>query len=79
MGIAMMAGVMVRGQDPNYSQWLNAPLYYNPAYAGLNSGLKLRLSCRDQWPNLPVDFKTMYFSGDYGDRNLPGSGALVCW
>lgn len=74
--LTVMAGFVVRGQDPNYSQWLNAPLYYNPAYAGLNSGLKLRLSCRDQWPNLPVDFKTMYFSGDYGDRNLPGSGGV---
>ena len=29
----------VRGQDPNYSQWLNAPIYYNPAYAGLYTGM----------------------------------------
>jgi type IX secretion system PorP/SprF family membrane protein len=66
----------VRGQDPNYSQWLNAPLYYNPAYTGINTGLRARLSCRDQWPNLPVDFKTLYFSADFGDRNLPGSGGI---
>jgi type IX secretion system PorP/SprF family membrane protein len=64
------------GQDPNYSQWLNAPLYYNPAYAGLNTGLRVRFSARDQWPNLQQDFKTYYFSADFGDRNLPGSGGL---
>jgi type IX secretion system PorP/SprF family membrane protein len=63
-------------QDPNYSQWLNAPLYYNPAYAGLSTGLRARLSARDQWPNLQQDFKTYYFSADFGDRNLPGAGGL---
>lgn len=66
----------IKGQDPNYSQWLNAPLYYNPAFTGLTSGIRTRLSCREQWPSLPVDFKTLYFSGDYGDRNLPGSGGI---
>lgn len=67
---------LLKGQDPNYSQWLNAPLYYNPAFTGLNSGLRARFSCRDQWPSLPVDYKTLYFSADYGDRNLPGSGGI---
>lgn len=67
---------VVMGQDPNYSQWLNAPLYYNPAYAGLSSGLRARFSARDQWPNLQQDFRTYYFSADYGDRNLPGAGGI---
>jgi type IX secretion system PorP/SprF family membrane protein len=66
----------VRAQDPNYSQWLNAPLYYNPAYAGMSSGIRARLSARDQWPNLEQPYKTYYFSVDYGDRNLPGAGGI---
>ncbi|NQV01805.1 MAG: PorP/SprF family type IX secretion system membrane protein [Bacteroidia bacterium] len=65
-----------QGQDPNYSQWLSAPLYYNPAFTGLNNGIRARLSYRDQWPNLPVDFHTLYFSADLGDRRLPGSGGI---
>lgn len=64
------------GQDPNYSQWLNAPLYYNPAYTGLNTGIRARFSARDQWPNLEQDFRTLYFSADLGDRNLPGAGGI---
>lgn len=63
-------------QDPNYSQWLNTPVYYNPAFTGLNSGFRARFSYRDQWPNLPVDYRTMYFSADLGDRSLPGAGGL---
>jgi type IX secretion system PorP/SprF family membrane protein len=66
----------VRGQDPNYSQFFSTPLYYNPAYTGISTGLKARFDFRDQWPNLPVDFRSYYFSADIGDRNLPGSGGL---
>jgi type IX secretion system PorP/SprF family membrane protein len=71
-----MAPLSLCGQDPNYTQWLNAPVYYNPAFTGLNLGLRARFSYREQWPALPVDFKTMYFSADWGDRNLPGAGGL---
>jgi len=74
--VLMGEWTVLQAQDPNYSQWLNSPLYYNPAFTGLYSGLRTRLSCREQWPNLPVDYKTLYFSGDYGDRNLPGSGGI---
>ncbi len=65
-----------RGQDPNYSQYFSEPLYFNPAYTGLNTGLRARFSFRDQWPNLPVDFRSYYFSADIGDRNLPGAGGF---
>jgi type IX secretion system PorP/SprF family membrane protein len=65
-----------RGQDPNYSQFFSTPLYYNPAYTGINTGVRARFTFRDQWPNLPVDFRSYYFSADLGDRNLPGSGGI---
>ena len=74
-GMLLVAG-SVKGQDPNFSQWFSTPLYYNPAYAGVNTGLRARFLFRDQWPNLPVDFKSYYFSADLGDRRLPGSGGL---
>ena len=66
----------VRGQDPNFSQFFNTPTYYNPAFTGLNTGLRARLTYRNQWPNLPASFKSYFFSADLGERNLPGSGGL---
>ena len=63
-------------QDINYSQYFSTPLYYNPAFTGLNTGLRTRFTFRDQWPTLPVDIKSYYFSADIGDRNLPGAGGL---
>ena len=65
-----------QGQDPNFSQFFNAPTYYNPAFTGLNTGLQARFSYRNQFPNLPASFKSYFFSGDVGERNLPGSGGL---
>lgn len=72
----ILIGMVTQGQDPNYSQFFNTPLYYNPAFTGIYNGLNVRFSFRDQWPNLPVDFKSYYFSADLGDRSLPGAGGL---
>jgi type IX secretion system PorP/SprF family membrane protein len=63
-------------QDPNFSQFFNTPIYFNPAFTGLNQGLRFRFTFRDQWPNLPVSFKSYFFSADVGERRLPGSGGL---
>lgn len=63
-------------QDMNYSQYFSTPIYYNPAYTGINTGIRARFLYRNQWPSLPVSFKSYYFSADLGDRNLPGSGGL---
>ncbi len=75
LGILILAPD-VKSQDPNFSQWFSTPLYYNPAYTGVATGLRGRFLFRDQWPNLPMDFKSYYFSADIGDRRLPGSGGL---
>ncbi len=64
------------GQDPLFSQYFSAPLYYNPALTGIGTGLRVRFNYRDQWPALPTDYQAYFFSADLGDRNLPGSGGL---
>lgn len=76
VGLLTVASVQLSGQDINFSQFLNNPLYYNPAYTGLYTGLRARFSFRDQWPALPYDFKAYHFTTDIGDRNLPGAGGL---
>jgi type IX secretion system PorP/SprF family membrane protein len=70
---------MIRGlaaQDMNYTQYFSTPMYYNPAFTGISSGVRARFLYRNQWPSLPVSFKSYYFAADLGDRNLPGSGGL---
>lgn len=63
-------------QEPYYSQFYNTPLYYNPANTGLDAGLKVRLTYRDQWPQYTDDLKTYNFSMDVAERFMPGAGGL---
>ncbi|MDO9257466.1 MAG: PorP/SprF family type IX secretion system membrane protein [Bacteroidales bacterium] len=66
----------LKAQDPIFSQFYNNPIYYNPGYIGLNSGMRARFNYRDQWTGLPTDFKTYNFSMDVAERSIPGSGGL---
>ncbi len=63
-------------QDMNYTQYFSTPIYYNPAFTGINTGLRARFLFRDQWPTAPIDYKSYYFSADIGDRGLPGAGGF---
>jgi len=65
-----------RGQDMNYTQYFSTPLYVNPAFTGINTGVRARFLFRDQWPSAPIAYKSYYFSADLGDRALPGAGGL---
>jgi type IX secretion system PorP/SprF family membrane protein len=63
-------------QDVYYSQFFNVPVYYNPAFTGINKGVKARFVYRNLWPKLPVSYKSYYFSAEIGDRGLPGTGGI---
>ncbi len=62
MLIAM--GCSVMAQDPQFSQYYQAPLYLNPGFTGLSSGHRVVVNHRLQWPNLPQAFSTYAASYD---------------
>lgn len=66
----------VFSQDTFYTQFFSVPMLINPAYAGINTGVKARFDYRNQWPVLPKSYQAYYFSADYGDRGLPGAGGI---
>ncbi len=43
----------VQAQDPNFSQFEMNPLYYNPAYTGDKSDLRIGINYRNLWLNVP--------------------------
>jgi len=55
----------IRAQDPQFSQFYNSSLYYNPATAGISQDLRFSSSYRNLWSNIPGDISTYYFSADY--------------
>ncbi|RLD55506.1 MAG: hypothetical protein DRJ05_12850 [Bacteroidetes bacterium] len=65
-----------KSQDQNYSQFFNNNIYYNPAFAGLYDGVRTYFNYRNQWTNLPYDFKSYNVALDMSARSLPGGGGL---
>jgi type IX secretion system PorP/SprF family membrane protein len=65
-----------RGQDPHFSNFYNNKLYYNPAYAGIDYGIRLNMAYRRQWPKIPSKFQTFYLGFDEGVRIARGLGGF---
>ena len=58
--------VMVKAQDPHFSQFFASPLTLNPAFTGKFEGLwRLAANHRDQWPSIPKAYVTSSASLDF--------------
>jgi type IX secretion system PorP/SprF family membrane protein len=65
-------------QDPQFSQYYQAPLYLNPGFTGITPQQRLVANHRIQWPSLPQAFSTYAFSYDIFVNELrSGFGVLV--
>ncbi len=60
------------GQDPEFSQFNAAPLYLNPALAGISYGPRVNLNYRNQWPNIDKGYVTFAASFDMHIKKLSG-------
>lgn len=77
VGIMLMAGVAF-GQDPQFSQYYQSPLYLNPGFTGVTPQQRLTFNHRLQWPNLPQAFSTFAASYDIWVNELnSGFGILA--
>ena len=74
--ILTWATLVLQAQDVNFSQYFNNPTYFNPAYVGFSTGMKVRLNVRKQWTGLPGEYHSFSFSADIADRNIPGAGGI---
>jgi type IX secretion system PorP/SprF family membrane protein len=70
--------VAVQAQDPQFSQYYQAPLYLNPGFTGITPQQRLVVNNRIQWPNLPQAYTTYAVSYDiWVDELKSGLGLLV--
>ncbi|GDX47681.1 hypothetical protein LBMAG25_04990 [Bacteroidota bacterium] len=70
----MFSSSALRAQDPTFSQFYLNPLYVNPAYAGMNEGLRVCANYRNLWGRIPSRFPTYSLSVDA--QNLSISSGL---
>lgn len=65
-------------QDPQFSQYYQAPLYLNPGFTGITPQQRLAINHRIQWPNLPQAFSTYSFSYDIFVDELKSGFGILC-
>lgn len=54
----IMGALSLQAQDPQFSQFYNAPLYLNPGFTGITPQQRIAANHRIQWPNLPQAYAT---------------------
>lgn len=64
-------------QDPNYSQFYSNPIYYNPSFAGISTGIRVCANYRNLWPKIQGDFNTFNFSVDVEESNVSGGLGII--
>ena len=64
----------VQAQDPNFSQFFYKEVYYNPAFTGINPGLRGTITDRHLWVNVPGEYGTQSLALDYYDDKLAQGG-----
>jgi len=75
--LMMQAFTRIVGQDLIYSQYYNAPLLVNPAFAGLNNYPVFNINYRMQWPSLATVYETYSLTYDQYFKKLNSGFGLV--
>ncbi len=68
-----------KAQDPTFSQYYFNQLYVNPAFTGINSGLRAGVNYRALWPRIPSKFPTYSLAIDAQDLSLSSGIGLNAW
>jgi len=64
-------------QDPEFTQPLGTPVYFNPAFAGIQQNLRAGLQFRDQWPGVSGSFVTLAAGADMGFPKINSGVGLM--
>ena len=58
LAVVSATNLCLKAQDPIFSQFYNAPLQLNPAFAGISDAPRFALNYRNQWPLFKDNFQT---------------------
>jgi len=72
--ISCLIASSLLAQDPNFSQFYYKETYYNPAFAGINPGLRGVLTNRQLWTNVPGNWGTYNLAVDFYDVKFLNGG-----
>lgn len=70
--LALAAGISVKAQDPEFTQYYAHPMYLNPAFTGSSPCPRAIAMHRNQWPAIPGGFITSATGYDAYSKTLSG-------
>ena len=74
----LLTAQALKGQDPVFSQFYNAPIQLNPGLVGLSTNAQVAVNYRNQWPSWPQVYTTYSASYDQFFESLnSGFGVQV--
>ncbi len=73
----LLAGSMLKAQDPHFSQYYANPLYLNPAFAGTANCPRLIFNHRNQWPSISGNYVTYNVSYDQHIDAINGGIGII--
>ena len=53
-----LASTSLVAQDPLFTQYFSIPITVNPAFSGVNEGVRINTQFRTNWVNWPSPYKT---------------------
>lgn len=62
--------MIVKAQDPQFTQFYAAPMYLNPAFTGVTYEHRFVANYRNQWPGISKTYQTYMASYDYNLSDL---------
>jgi type IX secretion system PorP/SprF family membrane protein len=68
--IIALSSLNLVAQDVSFSQSFLNPLYVNPAYTGVNEGLRVCINYRNLWNKIPSKFPSYTISADAQDLRI---------
>ena len=77
IGALLLSTRIVLAQDPNFSQFANNPVYYNPAMTAIGKGYTFRAHARNLWAPIPGRFNTFSAAFEGEVVNKLGVGVLA--
>lgn len=77
IGAFLLSTRIVLAQDPNFSQFSNNPVYYNPAMTAIGKGYTFRAHARNLWAPIPGRFNTFSAAFEGEVVNKLGVGVLA--
>jgi len=63
--VVMLVAGVVKGQDPQFSQFYAAQLYLNPAFTGSTQLTRAGINYRNQWPSIEASYVTYMATFDH--------------